>query len=192
MDAASDEAQPLVQPATDAKSAQTPTAENHNHNSKIRRRIVTADEELAATVNLVAKEDSGVIESRDTVSLLTLSDYTRAWYDNDVPRIPDIADMSGKQNKVLTRDGNDHDSDDNDGTVAEVGEPLTSREKTKFSVIRGTIGNLNLSLGELKRLGCSSEGFVTGTFARMTIVIINKEPHDDLKTFELLSRDPGE
>lgn len=171
MDAASDEVQSLVQPAADANSAQTPTAENHhNHNTRIRRRIVTADEESAAAVNLVTK-DNGVIESRDSVPLVTLSDSTKAWYDDDAPRIPDIADVvaSGKQNKVLIRDGNDHDSDGIDGTVTEVDDPLMSREKTKISVIRGSIANPNLTSGELKRLSCSSEGFVTGTFTKMTI-----------------------
>lgn len=164
--------QPLVQPATDTKLAHTPTAENHhNHNSRIRKRIVTADEKSTGTVNLVVKEDNGVIESRDNVPLVILSDSTKAWYDDDAPRIPDIADVvvSGKQNKVLIRDGNDHDSDGNNGTVTEIDDPLTSREKTKISVIRGSIANPNLTLGELRRLGCSSEGFVTGIFTKMTI-----------------------
>lgn len=171
MDTANDEVQPLVQPAADAKSVQTPTVENHhNHNSKIRRRIVTADEESAATVNLLTK-DNGVIESRDSTQLVTLPDSTKAWYDDDTPRIPDTTDvvMSGKQNKVLTRDGNDHDSDSDNGAVVKMDDSLKSREKTKISVIRSSLANSNLTLGELRQLGCSNEGFVTGTFTRIAV-----------------------
>ncbi|XP_032683252.1 TBC1 domain family member 20 [Odontomachus brunneus] len=169
MATANDEVQPLVQPAADAKSS--PIAENHNHNNKIRKRIVTAEsgEKFAATdINFVSK-DNGVIESRDSVALVTLSDSTKAWYDDDAPRIPDIADVvvSDKQNKVSIRDGNDHDSDDSDGTVTETDGLLMSREKTKISVIRGSIANPNLTLGELRRLGCSSEGFVTDDIRRV-------------------------
>ncbi|EFN76869.1 TBC1 domain family member 20 [Harpegnathos saltator] len=171
MEATNDEVQPLVQPDADAKSAQTSTAVTHcNNNSRIRKRFVTVDEESAATANLVTKEDNGALESRDSIPLMTLSDSTKAWYDDDLPRISDIADVvvSSKQNKVLTRDGNDHDSNGSNGTVTEmVDDPLTSREKTKISVIRGSVANPNLTLGELKRLGCSSEGFVTDDIRRV-------------------------
>ncbi|XP_014480936.1 PREDICTED: TBC1 domain family member 20 [Dinoponera quadriceps] len=178
-DTGSDEVQPLVQPATEtSKSAQT--LENHNHNSsgRIRRRIVT--EESAETANLPAKEENGVIESRDNVPLVILSDSTKAWFDDDVPRIS--ADVVGKQNRVSSRD----DSDSSD--AAETDDPLTSREKTKISVIRGSIANPNLTLGELRRLGCSSEGFVTDDVRRvlwpklLRLVQEDSVPVDGLET----------
>lgn len=139
-----------LQATTDVSAASTPT-ENHNHN-KVRRRNVP---ESAAKA-----DDTGL----DRVPLITLPDSTKAWHGGVVPRIPDLADVAaaGKQrNGVLTSREDDHDS----ATT----EAFTSREKMKMSVIRGSIINPDLTLGELRLLGCSSEGFVNGTFTQVTI-----------------------
>lgn len=145
-----------LQAVTDA-SALTPT-ENHNHN-KIRRRNVP--ESTAKTDGSAMTIDMG----RDRVPLVILPDSTRAWYGGVAPRIPDVADMAaaGKQrNGVLTSREDDHGGATTDGA-------FTSRERMKMSVIRGSVANLNLTLGELRLLGCSSEGFVNGTLPQVTI-----------------------
>lgn len=149
---AENEEVPLVQPATDAS---TPT-EYHNHN-KIRRRNVPESASLAT------KTDDSVT-TRDRVPLVILADSAKAWHDGATPRIPDLADVAlaaGKQqNGVLTRE-DEHGSDYGATTDA-----LTSRERMKMSVIRGSIANPDFTLGELRLLGCSSEGFVNGTLPR--------------------------
>lgn len=123
------------------------------HNLKVRRRNVIEP------VNFSSKEEQNLDSERD-VPLVRMSDSTKAWYDNVIPQIPDIADfsLSGKQNGVLNREDDsnllEHDFGDT--------ETLTSRERMKISVIRGSVTNPNLTLGELKLLGCSSEGFVHG------------------------------
>ena len=128
------------------------------HNLKVRRRNVIEP------VNFSSKEEQNLESERD-VPLVRMSDSTKAWYDNVIPQIPDIADfsLSGKQNGVLNREDDsnllEHDFGDT--------ETLTSRERMKISVIRGSVANPNLTLGELKLLGCSSEGFVHDDIRRV-------------------------
>ncbi|XP_050448544.1 TBC1 domain family member 20 isoform X1 [Cataglyphis hispanica] len=140
-----------VQSATDAS---TPI-ENHNSN-KIRRRNVPV--ELA---NYGIKEDN----LYDRVPLVILPDSTKAWYNGTAPRIPDVTDAatSGKQqNGVVLSHEDDHESNGNASM-----DPLINRERTKISVIRGSIANPDLTLGELRLLGCSSEGFVNDDIRRV-------------------------
>lgn len=139
-----------VQSATDAS---TPI-ENHNSN-KIRRRNVPI--ELA---NYAIKEDNLC----DRVPLVILPDSTKAWYNGSAPRIPDVTDAatSGKQqNGVVLTHEDDRESNGNASM-----DPVINRERMKISVIRGSIANPDLTLGELRLLGCSSEGFVNGTLSR--------------------------
>lgn len=141
-----------MQPATDAS---TPT-ENHNHN-KVRRRNVPESAILAT------KPDDSAM-TRDRVPLVILPDSAKAWHDGAAPRIPDLADVAvaaGKQrNGVLTRE------DERGSDYGATTDALMSRERMKMSVIRGSIANPDLTLGELRLLGCSSEGFVNGTLPR--------------------------
>lgn len=124
------------------------------HNLKVRRRNVVE------TVNVASKDDKDS-DSECNVPLVRISDSTRAWYDNVIPRIPDIVDFSssGKQNGVLNH------VDESSLLKSDFGdtETLTNRERMKISVIRGTVVNPDLTLGELRLLGCSSEGLVNGT-----------------------------
>ncbi|CAK9805556.1 TBC1 domain family member 20 [Anthophora quadrimaculata] len=122
------------------------------HNLKARRRNVIK------TVNFVSEEDENS-DSESGIPLVKMSDSTKAWYDNVIPRIPDIADFSssGKQNGVLNR--NEDGSSTLEHNFGDT-ETLTNRERMKISVIRGSVVNPNLTLGELKLLGCSSEGLV--------------------------------
>ncbi|XP_029681041.1 TBC1 domain family member 20 isoform X2 [Formica exsecta] len=140
-----------VQSATDAS---TPT-ENHNSN-KIRRRNVPV--ELAS---FAIKEDNLC----DRVPLVILPDSTKAWYDGTAPRIPDVTDTatSGKQQNgvVLTHE------DDRELNGSASMDPLINRERMKMSVIHGSIANPDLTLGELRLLGCSSEGFVNDDIRRI-------------------------
>lgn len=130
-------------------------AENHNHN-KVRRRNVPESTSLAAKTNDTTS---------DRVPLVILPDSTKAWHGGVAPRIPDLADVAAadkQRNGVLARE-------DNRGSVdygATTADTLTNRERMKMSVIRGSIANLDLTLGELRLLGCSSEGFVNGTLPR--------------------------
>lgn len=119
------------------------------HNLKIRRRNVIVESKEAKTSN-----------SKNGIHLAKLSDSTRAWYDNVIPRIPEIADISpsGKQNGVLNHEDDSSSVEQNFPDT----ETLTNRERMKISVIRASIVNPNLTLGELKLLGCSSEGLVNG------------------------------
>lgn len=124
-----------------------------NHNLKLRRRNVIE------TINLVSKEEE-TSDSKNNIPLVRMSDSTKAWYDDIIPRIPDIANFSssGKQNGVLNHE------DDNSSLEYNFDDTdiLTNTERIKISVIRGSIVNPNLTLGELKLLGCSSEGLVHG------------------------------
>ncbi|KYN01491.1 PREDICTED: TBC1 domain family member 20 [Cyphomyrmex costatus] len=142
----------LMQSATDASTS----IENHNHN-KVRRRNVP---ESVSSASLSTKTDGWVtIDSHDRVPLVNLSDSTKAWHDSVTPQIPDLADVAaaGKQrNGVLT-------CEDDHGVT----DILTSRDKMKMSVIRGSIANPDLTLGELRLLGCSSEGFVNDDVRRV-------------------------
>lgn len=140
MDAENEEAQSLTDIST--------PIENHNRN-KIRRRNVASESAI--------KEDN----LWDRVPLVILPDSTKAWYDGIAPRIPDAATSGKQQNGVVLTHEDDRESDDNTST-----DPLINRERMKMSVIRGTIANPDLTLGELKLLGCSSEGFVNGTLPR--------------------------
>lgn len=143
MDAENEEARSLTDMST--------PIENHNRN-KIRRRNVASESAI--------KEDNLC----DRVPLVILPDSTKAWYDGIAPRIPDVTDAatSGKQrNGVVLAHEEDRESDDNTST-----DPLVNRERIKMNDIRGTIANPDLTLGELRLLGCSSEGFVNGTLPR--------------------------
>ncbi|XP_076244708.1 TBC1 domain family member 20 isoform X1 [Calliopsis andreniformis] len=128
------------------------------HNLKARRRNVIE------TVNVPSKDNKDS-NSECNVPLVRMSDSTRAWYDNVIPRIPDIADvsLSGKQNGVLNHD------DDSSLLECDFGdtETLTNRERMKISVIRGTVVNPDLTLGELRLLGCSSDGLVNDEIRRV-------------------------
>ncbi|XP_076750905.1 TBC1 domain family member 20 [Xylocopa sonorina] len=114
------------------------------HNLKVRRRNVTEETVKSS-------------DSKSEIPLVRMSDSTKAWYDNVIPRIPDIAEfsLSEKQNGTF-----DHPDDENSSS-------LSNRERIKISVIRGSVANPNLSLGELKLLGCSSEGLVNDDIRRV-------------------------
>lgn len=142
-----------MQPATDVSARTSTLTENHNHN-KIRRRNVPES----------AKGDN-VIDSCDRVPLVILPDSTKAWYNSVAPQIPNdivVATSNKQQNGVLTHEDDLRDSNDDSGAT----DVITSREKMKISVIRGSIAKPDLTLGELRLLGCSSEGFVNGTLPR--------------------------
>ncbi|KOX76217.1 TBC1 domain family member 20 [Melipona quadrifasciata] len=93
------------------------------------------------TINFASKEEN-TSDSESNVPLVRMSDSTKAWYDDIIPEIPDIVEYS-------------------------LSEPLTNRERMKISVIRGSVVNPNLTLGELKLLGCSSEGLVNDDIRRI-------------------------
>ncbi|OAD52279.1 TBC1 domain family member 20 [Eufriesea mexicana] len=95
------------------------------HNLKVRRRNVTE------TANFISKEEEA-LDSKSDIPLVKMSDSTKAWYNNVIPRIPDIVDFS-------------------------LSETLTNRERMKISVIRESVNNPNLTFGELKLLGCSND-----------------------------------
>ncbi|XP_072751667.1 TBC1 domain family member 20 [Anoplolepis gracilipes] len=143
MDAENEE----LQSVTDAS---TPT-EYHNRN-KIRRRNMPNE------LSFALKEDNLC----DRVPLVILPDSTKAWYDGTVPRIPDVNDAASKQQNgvVLT-----HEDDYESHNISL--DSLTSHEKLKISVIRGSIANPELTLGELRLLGCSNEGFVNDDIRRV-------------------------
>ncbi|XP_012540167.1 TBC1 domain family member 20 [Monomorium pharaonis] len=146
-----------LQAATDVSASSTPT-ENHNHN-RIRRRNVL---ESATKTDGSAATTSDT--ERDHVPLVILPDRTKAWRDGVAPRIPDlVADVADKQrNGVLTSHDEHHG-----GTAIADGGILTSRERMKMSVIRSSIANPDFTLGELRLLGCSSEGFVNDDVRRV-------------------------
>lgn len=96
------------------------------------------------------------------------SDGAKVWNDvGSVPRIPQISDFeSGKSNglkrpvsveRILPLLG---DSDDDL-------ESLSSRERMKINVIRGCVEKPEFTFGELRLLGCSSEGFVKDDIRRV-------------------------
>ncbi|XP_076221122.1 TBC1 domain family member 20 isoform X3 [Nomia melanderi] len=128
------------------------------HNLKVRRRNVIE------TMNFAQTEDKNS-DSEDRVPLVRMPDSTRAWHDNVIPHIPDIADFSlpGKQNGVLNCKDDSSLLEDDFGDT----DTLSHRERMKVSVIRGSVVNPNLTLGELRLLGCSSEGLVNDDIRRI-------------------------
>lgn len=110
-----------------------------------------AGNEEAASTPAEGHERSGV--RRRNVPLVQLPDSTRAWRGGVAPRMPDAT--AGKQR--------------NGALAHEDGGP-SSRERMKLSVIRGSVVNPDLTLGELRLLGCSSEGFVNGTLPPPVVV----------------------
>ncbi|XP_012283663.1 TBC1 domain family member 20 isoform X2 [Orussus abietinus] len=91
-------------------------------------------------------------------TVLGRSDGARAWKDGVVPTIPVLFDqgMLDKQNGILSHEIDSNSPVDDSDDV----EEHTSMERLKISVVRGSIIKPDLTLGELKLLGCSSEGFV--------------------------------
>lgn len=144
--------------AADSRTLSTLT-ENHNHN-KLRKRNV-AD---SRNINGANEENA----RSERVPLVILPDSTKAWYNGNMPQIPDVITTdvitSGKlQNGVLIhKDNCDNDDDDNNDSSAT--DLFINREK--ISVICSSITNPDLTLGELRLLGCSSEGFVNGTLLK--------------------------
>ena len=128
------------------------------HNLKVRRRNVVD------TVNFTPKRDKGS-DSESHVPLIRVSDSARAWREEIMPRIPDLSDSgwSVKERGALIRDDNSSSLEDDSGG----GETLTNRERIKISVIRDCIVNPDLTLGELRLLGCSSEGLVNDDIRRV-------------------------
>ncbi|KAK2587099.1 hypothetical protein KPH14_002865 [Odynerus spinipes] len=143
--------------------------EKHNLNKARRRNVIDA-------VNLPQDGEKDLNFVPELVPLVSPSDSTEAWYD-DIPRIPDVADMTllGKQNGVLGQD-----SDTFMDNLCDSVEELTNRDRMKISVIRGTIAKPDLSLGDFKLLGCSSEGFVTDAIRRILWPKILRLPKDEL------------
>ncbi|KMQ88863.1 tbc1 domain family member 20-like protein [Lasius niger] len=145
MDAENEE----VQSAADAS---TPI-ENRNRN-KIRRRNLPSES---------ARKGDNLF---DRVPLVILPDSAKVWYDGAPERIPDVIDAatSSKQQNgvVLTHEDENCESNGNASM-----EPLNNRERMKMGVIRGSIANPELTLGELRLLGCSSEGFVNDDIRRV-------------------------
>lgn len=153
MDAENEEAQSTT-------DASTPT-ENRNHN-KVRRRNVPNELASFADDSFSFKGDN----SCDRVPLVILPDSAKAWYDGVAPRIPDVIDVatSSKQlnGVVLTHEDENCESSGNTST-----DSLSSRERMKMNVIRGSITNPDFTLGELRLLGISSEGFVNDDIRRV-------------------------
>lgn len=144
--------------SSDRESSTKMSVLTEEHNLKVRRRNVIERVNLDQTVDKIA-------DSERCVPLVRMSDSTRAWYDNVIPRIPDFADFSssGKQNGVFSCKD---DSGLSEGDFGDI-DPLTDRERIKIKVIRGSIVNPDLTLGELRLLGCSSEGLVNDDIRRI-------------------------
>jgi len=70
--------------------------------------------------------------------------------------------VSSKQQNGMLINEDDRESPNEPVTM----ELFTKRERMKIGVIRGSVINPDLTLGELRLLGCSSEGFVNGTLPR--------------------------
>lgn len=95
------------------------------------------------------------------VPLVSLPDSLPAWLDN-VPCLPGVSESEPikPQNDTGKANGNVHDETVLSGDCGNA-EKLSQLEKLKIKVINGKI-KVHLSYGELKLLGCSSLGFVTG------------------------------
>lgn len=139
--------------------SETPGNDTHaidqNNLHIVRRRNVVED--------LIANEKQNSIPS-NRIPLVVMPNSIRAWIDC-IPNIPDITHLiSHKSNRTLT---SNIDASSNN-------EVLSNRERMKISVIKGSIVKPDLTLGEFKLLGCSSEGFVHGTFFIFSWIIIQQ------------------
>ncbi|XP_046469803.1 TBC1 domain family member 20 isoform X1 [Neodiprion pinetum] len=98
------------------------------------------------------------------------SDATKIWGDGEIsPRIPgiEVLESPGKSNGVKSPapaldPSNTLPSDQSDNL-----ESLTARERMKINIVRGCLSKPDLTFGELRLLGCSSEGFVNDDIRRM-------------------------
>ncbi|XP_020293398.1 TBC1 domain family member 20 [Pseudomyrmex gracilis] len=168
-----------------AADSQTSTlTENHNYN-RLRKRNVNDSRNVNGA--------NGENARSERVPLVILSDSTKAWHDGSVPRIPNVITTdvvaSGKlQNGVLIHKDNCDDDDDDDNDDSRATDLFINREKMKINVICGSIANPDLTLGELRLLGCSNEGFVNDDIRRvlwpklLRLVQEDSEPVSGLET----------
>lgn len=99
-------------------------------------------------IESIPKEKLTYTPQNDSINL-SLNDTRKVWSKGIVPDLPDFSGIisSSKQN----------------GSSNTIEQPfLTSREVMKIKVIQGTVNKPDFTYGKLARLGCSSEGFVTG------------------------------
>lgn len=101
-------------------------------------------------LNKVRRRNVAADDDDDRVPLVLLPDSASAWRGGAAPRMPDAA---AKQR--------------NGAAPAHEADGPTNRERMKMSVIRGSVVNPDLTLGELRLLGCSSEGFVNDDVRRV-------------------------
>ncbi|XP_078048855.1 TBC1 domain family member 20 [Augochlora pura] len=152
---------------------------NEEHNLNVRRR------NIIETVNFDQTKNKSVTGGSN-VPLVKMPDSTRAWRDNVVPRIPDIADfsLSGKQNGVLNCKDDSSLLEDDFGDI----DPQTNLERMKINDIRKSIANPDMTLGELRSLGC--EGLVNDDVRRVLwprLLRLSEEnslPIDGLETIQ--------
>lgn len=100
-----------------------------------------------------------VLNDYSRVPLISLADSEPAWKDDIVPWIPRISDVQSSGNQNKNKRYEELILSDNFGDL----ETLSRLDKLKINVIRERV-TAKLSYGDLKLLGCSSLGFVTGNF----------------------------
>ncbi|XP_066594722.1 TBC1 domain family member 20 [Prorops nasuta] len=131
---------------------------NEKFNLKKRRKNATENS------NFNNQTDNSV-DLRKEIPLVLLPDSTRVWTDEELSKIPEIIDSGHieKQNGVIGFDENHHQS----VNVTAGKDMQQNREHMKICIIRDIIGKLDFTLGELRKLGRSSEGLVNDDIRRV-------------------------
>ena len=120
------------------------------HNLKVRKRNVNSEEILDSVTNL--EEEKEEVEN---------------WGNGEIPRVPVIqgseTQVRGVNGPVMKCDGEDNNKGDQMLCGDDFGdwETLVDCERTKMFTIRKSLG-CDLTMAELKKLGCSSLGLVNG------------------------------
>lgn len=113
-----------------------------NHNPKVRRRNVNEEITLLST-------GSSQVCDESKESCLTSNGH--------VPRVPLICDP---ESEVL--DVNGDLVNEEDLSFEDLGEAPMDRERTKLGVIERSFERKDVTVSELRLLGCSEEGLVNG------------------------------
>lgn len=100
-----------------------------------------------------------VLNNYSRVPLMSLDDSEPAWINDDVPWIPKLSEIKQPINNDKNTRYEEIKSSDNYDDV----KNLSRLDKLKINVIRERVTS-KLSYGDLKLLGCSSLGLVTGKY----------------------------
>lgn len=126
--------------------------------------------------NLKSRRRNNVVETlasydkidEDNKATVTLPDIMKVWQNGVLPRIP------GQENEASPSKVTSYSyPDERASKSSDSDEVYNNREKMKIGVIKGTMSKKDFTFGQLRLLGCTSEGFVTGKVKLLIVLLRN-------------------